>query len=551
MSRVPDRPRGLADTYTPRDQVITDYVIPPRDFLPLKDLTVSAFYNRFCNSNPEARKLKPWDVILAAYRDYVCKYYGNDLDHVWANYKATNLDIPHNIRWKHCVALEDELKQAKFSSCSASKRSRLSYDGNVSDTIPKRVKAEPASHSSEIWGISSTIGGNRKTPSPLSVSEEASLPKVPSQLYSPSTPHLRVDWINEQRQTEDDRRVVLPFDIAVKGTAGKSQATKGSSPPISRRSTELTGHVRQASPITVRTTVSGSDVSDNRVFQSPISSIEAVAAPEQPENHEQREHASCSDVLVRKAVGGSRSGHDLLQSLLLRENGSAVVEQSRIAETKHAAFLLKKISTDSKSTSRKPSSAAGKPGTLPPVPEPAAFCSALHFVSEPMTASSIPTVLFGTSSTPAKRTSLQAPTDTIRSPLATVQENLRNLPKSVTKHVVRLEAFLKGAAKELEAGDEAITPQSIRSEALLRSASTELKALRSAMDVQPTAVDPKAGSQKSVTTRIIRLAAFLNEAVVEQGLNNDKEITSQSIGLEALLGSAVSELGVLKSALAA
>ena len=381
------------------------------------------------------------------------------------------------------------------------------------------------------------------------MSEEVSLQKRPSRLYSPSTPHLKVDWVQELRATKEDRLTVQPLDIAVKGTASTSQATKWSA-PILGRSTELTGDVRRASTITVRTTVAGSDARDDRVFQSPISSTEAVAAPEQSDNHEQSELASCSDFLVRKAVGGSEFGHDLLQSLLLREKGSAAVEQSRVTETKDAASPLKNIITDSKSISREPSTAVVKLGTLPSVPEPAASCSVLPSASEPMMAPSIPTVLSRTS-TPAKSTSLQAPTDTIRSPLATVVANMRNLPRSVTKHVVRLEAFVKGAAKELEVSDEAITSQSIRSEALLRSASTELKALRSAINVQPAAGYAQAGSQKSVTTHIIRLAAFLNETVIEQGLNDDKEITSQSIGLEALLGSAILELGVLTSALAA
>ncbi|MCJ1382818.1 hypothetical protein MMC17_005931 [Xylographa soralifera] len=512
MGHVPDGPRGFADTHPPRDQAMIDYVIPPRDFLPLKDLTVLAFYDRFCNSNPEARKRKPWDVILSAYRDYVCKYYGNDLNHM-----------------------------------EALKRSRLSYDEHLSGTLPKRVKVEPAVRSSESWGGSSAVGpGNRKSSSPIFVPEEESIPTGPSRLYSPSTPHLKVEWIHEQRGTEKDRRVVLPLKIAVKGTASKCQAANGSSAPIPRRSTDSSSHVQQAPPVTARTVVGSSDTSHDRVLQIPTWLTEVVAVIE----HEKKEPASCSDIVVRKSVGDSKFGHDLLQSLILREKGSAAAEQPRIAEQNQTGSPVKDTTIDSNSTSRQLSSTAGNVGIPPTLSESAATSSALTPVTGPTTILGTPMVLSRISTT-VETTSVQAPTDSIRFPLATVQENSKSLPKSITKHVVRLEAFLKGAAKELEASDEAITPQSIRLEALLHSAVSELKTLRSATDVKPAALEPKVGSRKSVTTHIMRLEAFLNEAVIEQDINGDEEITSQRIGLEAFLGSSVSELGIRKSALAA
>ncbi|MCJ1286672.1 hypothetical protein MMC26_006018 [Xylographa opegraphella] len=515
---IPDGPRGFRDSHSPRDEAMTFYVIPPRDFLPLKDVTLSTFYDRFCNTNPVARKLKPWDIILSAYRDYVCKYYGNDLGFVWDAYKATNLDIPHNIRWKHCVALEDEIKQLNF------KRLRQPHAENMSDTLQKRVKVEPVSDPVEIRGFPSTISGSRKAPPPLSMPEDSSGHQGASQLYSPSTPHLRVDWIHEQRGTEENRRMVLPIDIAVKGIASKSQATNGCSAPNSHRSIESTGHVRQASPLDMKTALTGSACNDH-VLQSPTFSTKAAAAQEQPENHQQKKLASCSDVVVRKAVDDSRFGHDLLQSLILREKGSAAVEQSILAEKKQTASPLREI-------------------------DPSTLCSASPFTAEPTTASSLPTVLSKVSTT-IKSTTVQASTDSMRSPVGAIEENLNSLPKPVTKHVTRLDAFLKGAAKEFEACDEAITPHSIRLEAFLQSSAAELENLRSAMNMEPAAPDPKSGSRKSVTTHVARLAAFLKEAVIEQGLDDKEEITSHSIGLEALLGSAVSELGALQSALAA
>ena len=350
---------------------------------------------------------------------------------------------------------------------------------------------------------------------------------------------------------------MLPLNIAVKGIANKSQANNGSPAPVSRRSTGSTVHTRQASPVVTRTTASDSGARDDSVVPSSIVPTEAVTAPKQSNHHEQKELAPHSDVVVQKAVRGSDIGQDLLQSLIFREKGPAAVQQSGPAvqqsgpaENKEATSPIKENATDSKSTPGEPLSAAGKPDTLPSVPGLAASRSASPPASEPMTTSSILSVLSETGTT-ARTTSVQASTESIRSPLAPIEENQGSLPKSATKHVTRLEAFLEGTAKELEAGDEAITPQSIRLEALLQSATAELKALRSAMDSQPVALDGKPGSRKSVTTHIMRLTAFLDGAVIEYGLDDDKEITPHSISLEALLKSAVLELGVLKSVLAA
>ncbi|MCJ1391171.1 hypothetical protein MMC18_004033 [Xylographa bjoerkii] len=546
LGRVPDGPRRSSDTYTSREQAMTDYVMPPRDFSSLKDLTLSAFYDRFCNSNPEARKQKPWDVILSAYRDYVCKYYGNDLDHVWTAYKDTNLDVPHNVRWKHCVAMEAEIKQLKSTSSSTSKRSRQSFG----EIVSKRVKAEPTIESSEILGISSTIGpGNRRTPSPIFVPQGNPIPAGPSRLYSPTTPHLKVEWMHGPSGIEEGRPTVLPIDIAVKGMAGKSQATNEIPASMSRRSTESSGHVPQVSSVMVRTVVGNLDAGHDRVLRSPVYSTKVGATLEQSESRGQKEVASSPDIVMRKALGGSNLDYDLLQSFIVSENISAVAEQPRIAEEKHAASSVEENNIDSNSMTCEPLSVEGILGAPPPVLGLAVTSSTLPLASEPITAPIIPTVLSGTSTT-AKTMSVQA-TDSIRPSLASVQENSKSLQKSVTKHIVRLEALLKGAITEVEAKDEAITPQSILLEALVQGAALELKALRSAMDIQPAAPEQKMGLRKPVTTHIARLEAFLNGAVKQQETNDDDETTPQGIRLGVLLRSAVAELKVLKAALAA
>ena len=64
------------------------YNMPPRSSLSLSNMTLSAFYYRFCDANPEARRNDPWDVIFTAYEKYISEHYGNNLDHVWAAYRS-------------------------------------------------------------------------------------------------------------------------------------------------------------------------------------------------------------------------------------------------------------------------------------------------------------------------------------------------------------------------------------------------------------------------------------------------------------------------------
>ena len=64
------------------------YNMPPESSLSLSNMTLSAFYYRFCDANPEAHRTDPWDVIFTAYEKYISQHYGKNLDHVWAAYKS-------------------------------------------------------------------------------------------------------------------------------------------------------------------------------------------------------------------------------------------------------------------------------------------------------------------------------------------------------------------------------------------------------------------------------------------------------------------------------
>ena len=44
----------------------------------LSDLTLSAFFDILCYTNPTARKEQPWDTLLSFYKTYIKAHFGSD-----------------------------------------------------------------------------------------------------------------------------------------------------------------------------------------------------------------------------------------------------------------------------------------------------------------------------------------------------------------------------------------------------------------------------------------------------------------------------------------
>lgn len=54
------------------------YAMPGPTTMKLSELTLSAFLDLFCYSNPTARKERPWETVLTYYKDYITKSFGKD-----------------------------------------------------------------------------------------------------------------------------------------------------------------------------------------------------------------------------------------------------------------------------------------------------------------------------------------------------------------------------------------------------------------------------------------------------------------------------------------
>ena len=66
---------------------LTSYIMPDKSAMKLSELTLSAFYDLFCYTNPTARKDRPWEALLISYKDHITKHFGRDtLKHIIAAY---------------------------------------------------------------------------------------------------------------------------------------------------------------------------------------------------------------------------------------------------------------------------------------------------------------------------------------------------------------------------------------------------------------------------------------------------------------------------------
>ena len=71
---------------------ITSYVMPEKSPMKLSELTLSAFHDLFCYTNPTARKDRPWEALITFYKDYITRNFGNDtLKHIIAAYSRVHL----------------------------------------------------------------------------------------------------------------------------------------------------------------------------------------------------------------------------------------------------------------------------------------------------------------------------------------------------------------------------------------------------------------------------------------------------------------------------
>ncbi|MCJ1477526.1 hypothetical protein MMC13_006198 [Lambiella insularis] len=194
-----------------------DYVAPPRSSLRLEEFTLKAFYDRFCYTNPEA----------------LYEHYGKDLYHIQAAYRNTTLPVPENIIRKHCDDLALEIEQLKTAGRTydngeqtkelfASKRPSehngeqtkelfvlkrpMVHNGERVEAPMKRIKIEePNCSPNETNTTSSAFSrGTQVEPLPLPAPSLEGLAEIPvtvaAPLYSPSMPHLQVDWDSGELQ---------------------------------------------------------------------------------------------------------------------------------------------------------------------------------------------------------------------------------------------------------------------------------------------------------------------------------------------------------------
>lgn len=83
MDREPDSRRFSLHT----DKTPTEYAMPQPPSIQLSDLTLSAFFDLFCYTNPSARRDSPWETVLKMYQTYVLRNFGKDTGkHVLAAY---------------------------------------------------------------------------------------------------------------------------------------------------------------------------------------------------------------------------------------------------------------------------------------------------------------------------------------------------------------------------------------------------------------------------------------------------------------------------------
>ncbi|MCJ1384710.1 hypothetical protein MMC17_007828 [Xylographa soralifera] len=184
---------------------LTSYAMPEKSPMKLGEVTLSAFHDLFCYTNPTARKDRPWEALLISYKDYITKHFGKDtLKHIIAAYSRTKLPIPSDLLKDHITQLEAELAskallgplETEVSNnrrpVDSSKRLRNSEDENAG-AAPKRMKSERE--------------GIAAPPEPDIVAEflrqiprnddqepreriEQPLPEQSARLYSPSMPHV-------------------------------------------------------------------------------------------------------------------------------------------------------------------------------------------------------------------------------------------------------------------------------------------------------------------------------------------------------------------------
>ena len=96
--KIGDRDPLLAERIQPADSILVsnsshsenapqEYAMPKSPSMQLSELTLSAFFDLFCYTNPAARKERPWEIVLTMYKTYILRYFGKDsAKHVLAAY---------------------------------------------------------------------------------------------------------------------------------------------------------------------------------------------------------------------------------------------------------------------------------------------------------------------------------------------------------------------------------------------------------------------------------------------------------------------------------
>lgn len=87
QAKIMDREKDSLRTAQHMDKTPTEYAMPQPPSMQLSELTLSAFFDLFCYTNPSARRDRPWEAVLKMYKTYVLRNFGKDASkHVLAAY---------------------------------------------------------------------------------------------------------------------------------------------------------------------------------------------------------------------------------------------------------------------------------------------------------------------------------------------------------------------------------------------------------------------------------------------------------------------------------
>jgi len=260
-------------------------------------------------------------------------------------------------------------------------------------------------------------------------------PVANGQLYSPTTPHLTVNWPIKQsfKATED--------------STGKESALQ-ESPAL-----QLTGRDAQISEQAPR-----GPLKRAREDSPGAHTADETTGPESRASEQVVEHSSLLAGTEPGEIseGAGAAGSARTSSMRAPENG---MSSQAISNTAGRPCLP--------SPSETPNSANNGPlpGFFKPDDEPATNGASTRF-----TASASP--------------SLPKQKVIVRLPLTTNSQKQRQTPpRSVNTHFILLETLLRGAVRALTDGDEPSTAGQIRAETLLQGAVEELEKLKNDMEV--------------------------------------------------------------------